>query len=470
VTAVVVALALFAVPTWLLFRAFGGSNTSATAAGPDPNAVCPTTSHLDPSYVSLSGIEVASSVLDEPGTPLDQVAEVPPEGVAAFLDATSENGDRIPEDGWRAIDASPSFVTIAAPGDGQDWWYASISLVDPPSIPGWGAGPLQVTSAQRGEGLHLEWREPPTIVRNRQIDGNVWLVNDADEPWINSDFGEYWGSVHVFDPATGAELSQADSAIAGVGRDYHLEPGEAVALPLAIGELDDPEPGDYDVVACVDDLALASPVGTVHIAGSGTSDEAAQPLPSTLEITCEADGSTTVATPQIAVRSNGFGLKVRSDLEEPASLNGLGMDVDPGTTEIVTTTPPGRLDVACWPFSEHASRVEPPTVPVDVLDPDGLYVSSELECENGMGWGESIEYQDTTNGQYDDRIAAAETYVTNEELTDVFVVAGYPDQADGGPVILLRDDRVIASIGIGRADDGRWYVGGATGCDGISTN
>jgi hypothetical protein len=62
-----------------------------------------------------------------------------------------------------------------------------------------------------------------------------------------------------------------------------------------------------------------------------------------------------------------------------ASLNGLGLDVDPGLTQTVSTTPPGTIGVACWPFSQHGPGSEPPTQRLEVLDPDGIYVSPYLE-------------------------------------------------------------------------------------------
>jgi hypothetical protein len=61
-----------------------------------------------------------------------------------------------------------------------------------------------------------------------------------------------------------------------------------------------------------------------------------------------------------------------SHLDEPAEIIDLGHDVEPGETEWVSHTPPGTVETACNPFSQHGSGEAPPTTPVEILDPDGL--------------------------------------------------------------------------------------------------
>jgi hypothetical protein len=53
-------------------------------------------------------------------------------------------------------------------------------------------------------------------------------------------------------------------------------------------------------------------------------------LPDVARIACEADGATSVLTPEVlAQQRDGVHLVVDSQLDEGASLNGLGLDVDP---------------------------------------------------------------------------------------------------------------------------------------------
>jgi hypothetical protein len=145
------------------------------------------------------------------------------------------------------------------------------------------------------------------------------------------------------------------------------------------------------------------------------------------------------------------------------------MDVEPGVTEHLTAIEPGAIHVACWPFSRHPTAVEPPMQRVTVRDPDRLYVSSDLSCPPGdMSWSSIHDFIDTSTGPYADPIEAALDWV-EERPGDEFRLAGYPDQPNGRPVIVIRDGSTVASVGVGRADDGRWYIGGGSGCESVRT-
>lgn len=224
--------------------------------------------------------------------------------------------------------------------------------------------------------------------------------------------------------------------------------------------------GSFAVVAVLVGLLLAA---CAEPPPGDASSEQEPSLPTTIEIVCEADGTTTLLTPEVEVRSDGVGLRVRSKLDEPASVNGLGMDVEPGVTEHLTAIGPGAVHVACWPFSRHPTGVEPPTQRVTVRDPDRLYVSSELSCPSGeMSWSSIYDFIDTSTGRYADPIEAARDWI-EDRPGDEFHLAGYPDQSNGRPVIVIREGSTVASVAVGRADDGRWYVGGGSGCEGVGT-
>lgn len=209
--------------------------------------------------------------------------------------------------------------------------------------------------------------------------------------------------------------------------------------------------------------------------GAACANEPSQGVPtgssatSTVRIVCEADGSTTLLTPEVQVRPDGFTLRVRSDLNEPASISGLGMDVDPGVTESVMKHPPGRLGVACWPYSEHESLQEPPTRTLTISDPEGLYVSAELECPAGDDgqWGEVLDYASPIRGSYASPIHAAAAHLDSGlRPSDELRKAGYPEQ-QSGPVIMVRDGDVVASVVVALANSGKWYVAGANGCSSV---
>jgi hypothetical protein len=215
--------------------------------------------------------------------------------------------------------------------------------------------------------------------------------------------------------------------------------------------------------------ALMTMLGLLAVACANEPSQAAptdSSATSTVRIVCEANGSTTLLTPKVQVRRDGFTLHVRSDLDEPASINGLGMDVDPGASESGLTRPPGRLEVACWPFSEHTSP-EPHTHTLTISDPERLYMSAELECPPGddRQWAEILEVQ-SPEGSYRSPIDAAAAHLDGLQTTDDLRKAGYPEQ-QSGPVIVVREGAVVASVIVALAKDGTWYVAGANGCSSV---
>ena len=278
VVAVVVAAAAFG-----FVRTAFKDDGPVIAGGPDPATVCPSDSHLDPAYVDLGGFEVKTDVLEQPGVARDQITLLPAAALDYFFTNSEVQLSDAPQDGWRPILEEEDRIVLAAPmPDGKTWYSVTFAKkAGVWSVAGWGAGEPIVTPAQRGAGLHLEWRGDVTYDR-RSADTGIWLVNDRPDTWVD-DRGEYWAIVNLFDPATGMEVPQAPAAIGGVGRSYRLAPGEAVELPLAFGDLSGVADGTYTAIACVRELALASPVGSVTLIGglapSGSPHASTEPAP-----------------------------------------------------------------------------------------------------------------------------------------------------------------------------------------------
>jgi hypothetical protein len=180
-------------------------------------------------------------------------------------------------------------------------------------------------------------------------------------------------------------------------------------------------------------------------------------------IECEADGSTTIGTPQVLARPDGVHVRVVSRLDEPASINGWGFDVDTGSSRWTFGSRPGVVQTACWPFSDHGKE-EPATQPIEIVDPSGLFVDGELDCGDGVAiaWvGDYVSAPDEDAPPI--TLEEARSVVRGLEPTDEVRYAGYPE--DPAPsVIVLRDGRVIASIGFARFD-GEWSAPGGEVCD-----
>ena len=81
--------------------------------------------------------------------------------------------------------------------------------------------------------------------------------------------------------------------------------------------------------------------------------------PARAEIVCRADGSTELSTSSVRARPDGVHFLVRNQLDEPASVNGLGVDVKsrqavrrleqrPTIVGVVLGLAPAALDRAQW--------------------------------------------------------------------------------------------------------------------------
>jgi len=195
-------------------------------------------------------------------------------------------------------------------------------------------------------------------------------------------------------------------------------------------------------------------------------DASPSPVPALAVIECGADGSTTIGTLQVLAQPDGVHVRVVSHLDEPASINGWGLDADPGASRWTFGYRPGVVQTACWPFSDHGKK-EPATQPIEIVDPSGLFVDGELDCE-GMVSTSTADYASEPDADappipLDEARSMLRGLLPGDEVR----YAGYPEEPRPN-VIVVRDGRVIASLGFARFD-GEWSSPGGSICvdDGI---
>jgi hypothetical protein len=206
-------------------------------------------------------------------------------------------------------------------------------------------------------------------------------------------------------------------------------------------------------------LAVAPFAACADAPGPGVED----PVPTVAEIVCEADGSTTVRTPQVRVQPDGVHVRGVSRLDEPATVNGPGRDIGPGVTEWVsTTTAPGTVEVACHPFSLHGSGDAPATAPLEILDPSGPYVAGDLECSGAVGHGIG-EFAEPPLEGHRIPIDAARAEIRGLEGDDHVFHVGYPEQPDAS-VAVRRDGQIVASFTFVTFDGEEWVVESSSIC------
>lgn len=207
----------------------------------------------------------------------------------------------------------------------------------------------------------------------------------------------------------------------------------------------------------------------------GCADPAPSAMPAAPEdatnvarIVCEKDGSTSTSSPHVIARSDGIQIRIVNRLEEWVSMNGLGFDVGPGSSDRLSGYPPGSLQVACWPFSEHGLEgSEPVPVPIRVHDPDGLFVDGELEClDEDDGSMLDIRLLASSRGREDVRISPedARPLIGGLREDDEVIVPGYPDEVHQS-VVVVRDGRRIAQVGFS-FEAGHWVQAGGRVCGG----
>jgi hypothetical protein len=213
--------------------------------------------------------EVPLNVLGARGAPASSIVGPAADALRSFLASTQ--AVNAPAGGWRAIVEGPSEVIFAAPPDGgySDWWVTRFTLTDG----AWTARGSELvdqhhTAAQLGRRLRLTWGET-TVVDDGAWGSTLHLTNDRGTSWSSGEEGyELWGVAHVFDPETGGEVGHAARTVGDWGVETTLASGETVRLPLSLGgALSALGSGhEYDVVACVPELGLASPVGMLRVA------------------------------------------------------------------------------------------------------------------------------------------------------------------------------------------------------------
>ena len=217
--------------------------------------------------------------------------------------------------------------------------------------------------------------------------------------------------------------------------------------------------------------ALASPSPSVLASTAppdGTAPPAASPPPASprpiarlLDVTCAAD-RTVVAEPVVAARADGvhvvvFNPDVASLLvafELPSGELQVDAGVERAETELVLTPPPGRYVLRCGAAG----------TPVEVVDPDGMYVRAELTCGGGSATAGVIDYAPGARGTLGNVLDVARRALTGLRPGDLIERAGYPAATGAAAVRVVRRGQVIAVLGYDRDAHGGWLLGGTQAC------
>jgi hypothetical protein len=255
----------------------GATASPDTGATIDPDSICKVPPY-DPS-VALLGDESAGvfgqigprtfplSVLDAAGERASSLTGTGADALRSYL--ASPEAVNAPSEGWRAIEETDSTLIFAAPPTTgySDWWVVRFERADRV----WRPKATELlnerrTPAQLGHGLALSWTGEVQL-RDGTWTTQLVLANETGQRWMDEpEAGAMRAIAHVFDPATGQEIGRAATGVAYRGDSSNLPAGDTLSPPLALGgQLGTLDPGTYQLVACIPELGLASPAGTLRV-------------------------------------------------------------------------------------------------------------------------------------------------------------------------------------------------------------
>lgn len=199
------------------------------------------------------------------------------------------------------------------------------------------------------------------------------------------------------------------------------------------------------------------------------STESGQGPPDEVVLTCEEGGGHSLSTDVIRPHSDGVHVVVDNRrATDPGMLfslpqgGGGGRNAPPGTKRMVIPAAPGEMELACYPDDINE---EPDRMTVEVVDPDGLYVDEQLDCDIISSMIE--DYAEPPTGSPDQERVARERLSFGLRNGDEVRRAGY--EGSNVPVwVVIRDGQQVAKTTLQKADGG-WYTDGYDACDDFAT-
>jgi hypothetical protein len=224
------------------------------------------------------------------------------------------------------------------------------------------------------------------------------------------------------------EAGYGDAAAFKLGLTYVVQRNGETIARITLGAL----PGSPLTGAAVEACPGAG-IDAAKIVETGGPDT---PVPGVAVLRCTTDG-TELATPTVQVQADGLHIDATNvaratDIDvAPDGGDGLiGTDAFDGADhrEVVLQVPPGPATIACR-TPEHGSITGGPAeypdlfVPIEILDPTGLYVPSELVCGRA---DQLIIRSESYGGPQSAGASNIRANISGILPTDVVDRAGYP--------------------------------------------
>ena len=194
---------------------------------------------------------------------------------------------------------------------------------------------------------------------------------------------------------------------------------------------------------------------------------AAAETPSTAVVVCGPDGAA-VETPRVAASRDGVHVEIRNEsgaervLHVGAGESSQGEGFPAGTHTRVWALPPGPATLTCDDPAGPPS--EEPGESFEVVDPDGVWVPTALDCDGEVTSAIFDYVADAAGVQGEPVDVARDASEVDVARDDVVEPAGYPDAAEGTTVRVVRDGRAVALVGLMPSGDGGWLVTTVSRC------
>ena len=185
--------------------------------------------------------------------------------------------------------------------------------------------------------------------------------------------------------------------------------------------------------------------------------------PAELRVTC--DGTAThIAVPRVRTRVDGIHVRFAN---ASGQMLPFGVDDATGLAMFGDSVPvEGGAFVYAIGTGVYRLGCGGPAVAFAVVDPDGIYTSTDLGCGNGSGTTGTVDYAETARGRQGSVVDVARLELRGLRPGDLVEPAGYPAAAGERLVRVVRAGRVVAILAYADDGHGGWLIGTTRTCPG----
>lgn len=204
-------------------------------------------------------------------------------------------------------------------------------------------------------------------------------------------------------------------------------------------------------------------------AGSTQASEPEGPLPDVAQVVCRTGEAPSIETRVVKPQRDGVHVRFVNEtgkdlgfsIEDPSE-GGMGADAPQGTSTRVVDLHPGRVSISCYDhFTEDGSEVA--KAPLEIVDEDGVWISTSLECTSGTAFEGTADYAPDVRGDTEPQTAARKGLRGYMQERDIVEPAGYPEARER-IYRLVRAGATLATVSLSRDGAGGWLADTVFGC------